>query len=368
VVGGGVVGLSTAAELVRLGADVICYEQGRPMSERSAGETRIVRLAHAYPDMVELASRARRLFTEWGERPGHALVDEVGTVVSGDGVAVWAKAMTATGADHAMAEEGSPLLRLPARRLEGQALVDPAGGVIRVNRVKDFLTAGARGLLRRVRVDSIEETSRGVRVRSAAADDYDAAVICAGAGTSAPMACVGVGISSALEHHVRFSLPIRSTGPGPWQCWITDPNGRRGTYRHMSTPGTWAVGAHVDRLSVAWEAGPPAVKRASLQVVASYVARELQAVEPRVVERLYCTHHPDLGDGFRFARQGPIIAVYGENLFKVAPLLGNLGVSLPKVRAIAGPGGVSVEDEDRLRGRIGAADFSEYPAHSPRSP
>jgi sarcosine oxidase len=53
VVGGGVVGLSTAVGLVGRGVDVACYERSTRMSERSAGETRIFRLAHAYPDMVE---------------------------------------------------------------------------------------------------------------------------------------------------------------------------------------------------------------------------------------------------------------------------------------------------------------------------
>jgi sarcosine oxidase len=53
VVGGGVVGLSATVALLRRGADVRCYESGEPMGERSAGDTRIFRLAHAYPDMSE---------------------------------------------------------------------------------------------------------------------------------------------------------------------------------------------------------------------------------------------------------------------------------------------------------------------------
>jgi sarcosine oxidase len=42
-----------------------------------------------------------------------------------------------------------------------------------------------------------------------------------------------------------------------------------------------------------------------------------------VIERLYCTHNPDLGDGVQFLRNGPVVAVYGENLFKFAPLIGH---------------------------------------------
>ena len=67
MIGGGVVGLSATVALLRRGVDVRCYEVGEPMGERSAGDTRIFRLAHTYPDMVELAARSRTLFAEWSE-------------------------------------------------------------------------------------------------------------------------------------------------------------------------------------------------------------------------------------------------------------------------------------------------------------
>jgi sarcosine oxidase len=37
---------------------------------------------------------------------------------------------------------------------------------------------------------------------------------------------------------------------------------------------------------------------------------------------VYCTHNPDLGDGLQFVRHGRVLATYGENLMKFAPLLG----------------------------------------------
>src|SRR5438067_231574 len=161
VIGGGVVGLSATVALLRQGADVRCYEAGEPMGERSAGDTRIFRLAHAYPDMVRLAARSRVLFTEWSERAGAALVDEVGTVVSGVEAATWAQAMAAAGAAHEMVEVGSPLLRLPATTFAGPALIDPAGGVIRVDRIRAFLVEAVGGRLRKAHVDTVEETAAG---------------------------------------------------------------------------------------------------------------------------------------------------------------------------------------------------------------
>jgi sarcosine oxidase len=155
----------------------------------------------------------------WAVSPGEGaagepLIDTVGTVVSGDRVGLWSSAMAAAGSDHEVVEEGSALLRLPTRRLAGQALVDSAGGVIRVDRVGAFLVAAAGSRLRRARVDGIEETRGRVRVWSGEMAD-DAAVICAGTGTSTLAARAAIDTPSALEHHVRFSLPVRSEAPGP---------------------------------------------------------------------------------------------------------------------------------------------------------
>lgn len=317
VVGGGVVGLSTAVGLVERGVEVLVYERGTPMAERSAGETRIFRLAHAYPELVDLAARARRAFEAWSGRAGEPLVEHVGTVVSGDDAGARAAAMAAAGADHQVVEPGSSALRLPGP-VVGPALVDPAGGVIRVDRVAAFLTAAVAGKVRQAHVYGLEETADGVRIRAGDSGDVvDAVVVCAGAGTSALAATVGLYTPPLLEHHVRFSFPVRDGGP--FQSWITSD-----TYQHASTAGTWTVGAQVARAAVAWEVGPEAAEKASRDVVTTYVAENLPAIEPRVIGRLYCTHNPDLGDGFRFLRRGRILAVYGENLFKFAPVLGTM--------------------------------------------
>ena len=326
VIGGGVVGLSTTAALLRQGVDVRCYDPGEPMGERSAGDTRIFRLAHAYPDMVALAGQSRALFAEWSDAAGAVLVDPVGAVVSGAEAGRWATAMTAAGAGHEMVEAGSPLLRLPARTFAGPALIDPAGGVIRVDRIRAFLVGAVGDHLRPVHVDAIEETGPGVRVRSGTGSDtFDAVLVCAGAGTSALAAGAGIDTPSALEHHLRVSFPIRPAAPAPLQCWITGPaDGQPGTYQHLAGPGSWAVGGDVDPALVAWDRGRPAAEQASLAALTDYVAEHLAFVEPRPIGRVYCAHNPELGDGLQFVRRGRVLAVYGENLMKFAPLLGEM--------------------------------------------
>ena len=52
VVGAGIVGLATADALVRRGHDVMVLEADRPMGARSAGASRVFRLAHG--DRLEI--------------------------------------------------------------------------------------------------------------------------------------------------------------------------------------------------------------------------------------------------------------------------------------------------------------------------
>lgn len=345
MIGAGVVGLSVTLTLLRQGVDVWCYEAGEPMGERSAGDTRIFRLAHVYPDMVELAARSGALFARWSEQAGTPLIDRVGTVVSGAGTATWATAMAAAGAPHDLVEPDSPLLRLPARAFPGPALIDPSGGVIRVDRLRAYLVAAAGHRLRHARVEAVEQTPAGVRVSAGPATDVvDTALIAAGSGTSGLAAGAGIDTPSALEHHLRVTFPLRRGAPERPQCWITEAaDGLPGTYQHLAAAGGWAVGGDVDPALVAWSAGRDAAERASLAAVTAHVAEHLPFVEPRPIGRVYCTHHPDLGDGLQFARNGRVLAVHGENLMKFAPLLGEVlaGACVDgSTPADAGPGAV----------------------------
>jgi sarcosine oxidase len=109
------------------------------------------------------------------------------------------------------------------------------------------------------------------------------------------------------------------------QCWITESaDGLLGTYQHRAGPGSWAVGGDVDPALVTWEVGRTAAEEASLAALTDYVAEHLTFVEPRPIGRVYCTHNPHLGDGLQVARRGRVLAMYGENLMKFAPLLGEL--------------------------------------------
>jgi sarcosine oxidase len=327
VVGAGVVGMSTTAALLDAGVDAVCFERsGAVMGERSAGSSRIFRLAHTDPDLVLLAAQARAGFARWAERAGRPMVDPCGCVVSGGDAADRAAAMEAAGAAFELVELGSDRLRLPATVTAGPVLVDPEGGVVDVDAVRAFLVARAGHAVVPEAVDAVEPSGGGATVRAGRQERrFDAVVLAAGAGTSALAAQVGIATPSALVHHFRVTFPFAEgpldEGAARHQSWIDSPADGLHTYQHRSGPGRWSVGGTVDPELVAWEVGRDAAVAASQEVLLAY-ARERLAVEPRIVDGLYCTHVPDAGDGIAFLRSGPVLAVHGENLMKFAPVLG----------------------------------------------
>jgi sarcosine oxidase len=67
----GVVGLATTVAVLRRGVDVTCFERtGAPMTERSAGSSRIFRLAHGTPELVQVAQAARAGYDRWSADAG----------------------------------------------------------------------------------------------------------------------------------------------------------------------------------------------------------------------------------------------------------------------------------------------------------
>ena len=129
---------------------------------------------------------------------------------------------------------------------------------------------------------------------------------------------VGIYTPPQLAHHIRFTFTVDGSG---WQSWIDKPANGLSTYQHQAGPGLWAVGGQVDPAETAWERGPESAIAAYRRVIADYAARAL-TVRPEIVDSLYCTTVPNLGDGVEFRRNGPFLAVYGDNLMKFAPVIG----------------------------------------------
>lgn len=314
--------MSAVAALAVAGDDVTCYESGPVMAERSAGSTRIFRLAHTDLELVRVAQAAQNRFGRWSQSAERPMVVDRSCVVTGTDMADRAAAMAAAGADYELIATGSDQLRLPVVDAPTTALLDVGGGVVDVDAVRDHLTAIAGHAVVHEPVFALGISAAGAAVVTTAGGvaEFDAVVLAAGANTSLLAAQIGIYTPTLLAHHVRFTFAVDGSG---WQSWIDKPANGLSTYQHEAGPGRWAVGGQVDPAEVAWERGRESAVAASRRVIADYAARFL-TVRPEIVDSLYCTTVPNLGDGVEFRRNGPFLAVYGDNLMKFAPVLGEV--------------------------------------------
>jgi sarcosine oxidase len=307
VVGAGIVGLATADALVRRGHEVIVLEADRPMGARSAGASRVFRLAHADPAMVEAAIRARELWGQWSERAGHPLVGPEGTVVSGPRAPEWAEAMAAAGAEHTLGDPPSGLLGAVA----APVLTDPGGGALDLAGAGRMLAEALRPNLRPGRVVDLDELVG------------DAVVVTAGAGTAELVAPLGVDVPSQLCHHVRFSFRLATPPVGlpPAHLDGTPGPDLESTYQHRTPEGHWAIGGHLPDHLTTIDHPLDEVRRRSREAVTAHVAARLPELDPEPVAELACTPTAGAVDGWHTARAGTVHVLWGENLAKLAPLL-----------------------------------------------
>ena len=305
VVGAGIVGLATSYMLRAAGAAVRCLDTGPPMGARSVGDTRIFRVAHGDPALVAEARRASELWDEWSVRAGRTLVGAERLVVSGPRVPAWADAMSAAGAVHRVDRHG--------------ALHDPAGGVLDLVAAGAFLTAAVtpeRATVTAIDADGTVHLADGDPLAA------DAVVVTAGAGTPALVAPLGVTVPDVLEHHVRFTFAGPADRPCPLDGRADGP--LASTYQHRTRSGHWAIGGHLPDADTGFDLGAPEVARRSRDAVVDHVRRHLPHLDPAPVEELHCTPTRGLDDGVQRACTGSVHVVWGENLAKLAPRIGEV--------------------------------------------
>lgn len=324
VIGGGIVGAAAAFQLSKLGVSAACYEPQQPFSARSAGDTRIFRVAHSDPQLVDLASHAKRDWAEWSEEAGQLLVRNEGLVISGS-IEAWERSMREVGLRPRVGalQKGS---RLPFETGRQVFLHDDDAGVIDVLSTRDFLLS--RITVISEAAQSLEPTIHGVSVQSTSGFNvYDAVIVAAGAGTADLAESAGVSVPSLRRRHTRFTYRLREPLVET-PCWIDrSEDWRKGftSYSHTVAPGLWAIGGSLPDHDTSWELGAEEVTRRSREVVDGFVRERLPLVVPEVVGEISCDLLPSThGDGFATEHRDNITYVWGHNLFKFAPLLGRL--------------------------------------------
>jgi sarcosine oxidase len=233
--------------------------------------------------------------------------------------------MTDAGVDHEFVDEVEPSLGLPVSTLPGPALIDPAGGVIDAQATGRFLRAAIGKRVRQEHIHRIEPHDDWVEIHgSGGVHEVDRVVVAAGRGTMELAAQIDLYLPTELAHQARFTFRLKDPDAAP-PCWLDGTESwRKGvtSYQQLSGPGLWSIGFNLPPDDEAWERGRDEVVEESRELVRQYVRETLVGVADEIVEETYCDGPANLGDGVHVATTGPVTAVWGANLFKHAPAIG----------------------------------------------
>lgn len=320
VVGGGICGLATAYALRRQGADVRLFEAAAPGSGQSAGRTRVFRHGHDDRRLVRLAVRARAEWERLEDELGVRLLGRQGVLICGPNVGERADAFEAAGVPARLVNREGETWALPVLAPpEGQALLDELGGAIDVRAAVDGLAGALGERLVRAQVFELRELANEVALHTSEGIWMAGRVIvCAGAQVQALAGPLGLDIPLEIEVHTRASFRVREPG-GSLAC-LQDRSKVHGETVYaapMPDGREYAIGLGTER--------EPPVNEALARLTA-YAGRAMPGLDPEPASVRLCQTSilPWGADAFAVWRAGNVSVLAGANLFKFAPLLGEL--------------------------------------------
>jgi sarcosine oxidase len=331
VVGAGILGLCTAYAIQERGASVRLYEGGFPGNGQSGGEARVFRHAHDDPRLVEFARDSRAVWSEWAERFGIELVSRDGAIAIGPPAERRLAVLEEVGGVPVRAIGPAELAeRLPIlAAYEGPAMLDEAGGAIRVQASIGALAAEIGPALVAEEVLSVRPTGWGtVEVRSGGVRaEHSSVVVCAGRGTSALARGVGLALPLRLAAHARVTFDVRDESE--LLACLQDGSGEFGEAAAYAAamPGNrrYAVGL-AEAVDVTDDGSfvDPESLASLADRAGAYVRRALPGLDPDSVGYRHCwvTDLPWSEDAMAVWEADGILFPAGHNLFKQAPRLG----------------------------------------------
>ncbi|GAB3210877.1 NAD(P)/FAD-dependent oxidoreductase [Marinactinospora thermotolerans] len=334
VIGAGVLGLATTDALRRRGVDVVCFDGRTPGQGQSGGRTRSFRHRHDDPRLVRMAADSLALWRRWEERSGRVLIGPEGTAYAGMSEAD-AEGLRIHDVRHEWVEpEKVTTVFGPLAPVSGPLLVDPTSGAIRTRSTIKALQGWVGDRIRRQDVHgvTIPDDGEGVELHTEDAI-YRARHVVICAGTETPRLAAGVGLEIPLDQalHTRPHYRVREGYQAtPIPCWV-DRSGEFGETVYGSLIGgtdEFVVGLIGQGVDVDMNDGlPPGTEMEShVRRLTEYVERAMPGLVPEPVGIRVCvmTKLPGGSDAFGVWNVPGVTATTGHNLFKMAPLLGEL--------------------------------------------
>jgi monomeric sarcosine oxidase len=337
VVGGGIMGASSAWSIARRGRSVATLEQFEPGHTRgsSHGGSRIYRLAYPEPFWIDLAYAARDRWRELERASGARVLHETGSVDHGDpsGVAPIQAALSAAGVDFELLDPREAEARWPGMRFDGATLHQADGGRLLAEVALGAMTDQVErlgGLTRwNTPVRAVEAAPERDRVRVVTDDEtYEAGVVIVAAGAwAAPLLEEAVTLPElTVTQESVFHFAPRE--PLPWPSFIHHaPTARYG----LETIGEGVkVAEHHSGAPTTADARDNVVDTASRRKVTSFVETWLPGLDPVPVTEATCLYTNTATEDFILDRVGPFVVVSpcSGHGFKFAPVIGALAASL----------------------------------------
>lgn len=351
VVGGGVMGLATAWQLVRRGVRPVVLERfARGHHEgASHGETRNFNNAYGEAHYLDLLARAREGWDALGEVDGEPLLRRHGLVSHGAGAALGSGAesgrVTLVSIATELTRRGIPadLLtgpeaarRWPGMRFEDTVLFSPDAGVARaaaaLRELERRIVAGGGEVRWNTRVRAVSADASGVDVvTDAAVIRADVAVVTAGAWTAGLLAGIraedgGPGIAlPPLRVTEETPAHFSPVGAGPWPSFnhFVAPGSQPANVYGMPTPGEGVkVGFHGIGDEVDPDRRPHRpVRQRELR---DYVREWMPGLDPDTAVPISCTYTSTPTEAFVLDRVDRIVvgAGFSGQGFKFAPGVG----------------------------------------------
>lgn len=331
VVGGGVMGLATAWELVRRGVRPLVLERfSRGHHEgASHGATRNFNNAYTEEHYLDLLVRSREGWDALGDVDGAPLLRLHGLVTHGDtDVDAVQRRLALRGIPADLLSAGDARSRWAGMRFDGDVLWSPDAGVVRASAAlaeleRRVVTAG--GEVRwNTRVRSMDDTADGVLVTLADGADVRAetAVVTAGAWTPSLVGDIGLPNLVVTEETPAHFAP---RGDSRWPSFnhYVDPAAYPATVYGMPTPGEGVkVGFHRVGDEVDPDARPH--RPTHLDALTAYVREWMPGLDAESAIPISCTYTSTDDGDFVLDRRGRLVvgAGFSGHGFKFATGIG----------------------------------------------